>query len=288
MLSKVKTGALAANVVNTGTVAIDYPRDTNLGDFYGAVGHSIMVKDTLYSSPADISLSFGATQVTITNNSGGTWLAGSLFRLELMQPGAALFEGLKRSFPVTSLWANIGAPKTADADGIVASQAITLATGLATGINGALASGGAAVLDVARNIVAGWTGAAVLTVTGEDEYGVAMTESSASGVAMTGKKAFKKVTGVTVSADVTAATVGTGDVLGLPFFLTDSDFILKEMQDAAVPTAGTFVAGVGTTPSATTGDVRGTYDPNVACDGAKSFRLLIATPDPDYLGLTQA
>ncbi|HVW64233.1 MAG TPA: hypothetical protein VHB01_04400 [Nitrosospira sp.] len=56
---------------------------------------------------------------------------------------------------------------------------------------------------------------------------------------------------------MTAATVGTGDVLGLPFFLTDGDFILKEMEDGTLRTTGTFVAGDGSTPSGTTGDVRG-------------------------------
>ncbi|HVW64234.1 MAG TPA: hypothetical protein VHB01_04405 [Nitrosospira sp.] len=194
MTSKVKTGILAADVVNGGTVAIDYPRGTNLGDFYGAIGHSIMVTGTLYTVPKAISISFGATQATVTNNSGGTWPAGALYRLELAQPGNQSFLGLKRTYPVTPLWCNLGAPKTADADGIVASQAITAAGGLATGISGALAANGIAVLDVPRNIVAAWTGTAVLTVTGEDEYGVAMVEKSASGANFAGKKAFKKVT----------------------------------------------------------------------------------------------
>jgi hypothetical protein len=48
---------------------------------------------------------------------------------------------------------------------------------------------------------------------------------------------------------------------------------------------GTFVAGVQTTPTATTGDVRGTYDPSVACNGSLQFALLCALPDPTYRGV---
>ena len=48
----------------------------------------------------------------------------------------------------------------------------------------------------------------------------------------------------------------------------------------AAPTAGTIVAGVTTAggSTATTGDVRGTYDPNAACDGSKVFELILALP----------
>src|SRR3546814_2228644 len=59
---------------------------------------------------------------------------------------------------------NLGAPLTADADGVCASQAITAAAGGT--INGAFATGGVATFDVPRNVVAAWTTAAVLPVTG--------------------------------------------------------------------------------------------------------------------------
>src|SRR3546814_11170811 len=73
---------------------------------------------------------------------------------------------------------NLGAPLTADADGVCASQAITAAAGGT--INGAFATGGVATFDVPRNVVAAWTTAAVLTVTGTDAYGNALVDSSAS------------------------------------------------------------------------------------------------------------
>jgi hypothetical protein len=49
------------------------------------------------------------------------------------------------------------------------------------------------------------------------------------------------------------------------------------------------VAGLatGTVSTATTADVRGTYDPNVACDGSKGFKLIVALQDPQFLGNPQ-
>ena len=39
--------------------------------------------------------------------------------------------------------------------------------------------------------------------------------------------------------------------------------------------------------SSTTGDVRGTYDPNAAADGSKSFGLIAMVPNPSDLGVSQ-
>jgi hypothetical protein len=169
----------------------------------------------------------------------------------------------------------------------VAAQAATAAGGLAAGINGAQAANGAVTLLTARNIVAAWTGAAVLTVTGEDEFGQPMRESSAAGTSFTGKKAFKKVTGLAVSANVTGLTVGTGNVLGLPFFLSATHFVRQELQDDATASAGTVVAGDDADATATTGDVRGTYTPNAAPDGAKRFELVIVSRSGSFKGKKQ-
>lgn len=246
----------------------------------------------------------------------------------------------------------------------------------------------------------------MLTVTGEDEYGDIVVEASGSGTSFTGKKAFKKITSIAVSTNVTGLTVGTGDVLGLPAYVAYAGQVLAELQDnvvvgrggqssrvtidiadgsadadyylplpgagtiakittvtdgavssaditvtplivggsamtngavtiataasaagdvdTATPTAnntyavgallkltvagggsggsprihvvigilatgldggGVFVAGVQTTPTSTTGDVRGTYDPAAACDGSKQFALLVALPEPNYRGV---
>lgn len=167
-------------------------------------------------------------------------------------------------------------PDAPDADGVIEEQAITAAGGPATGLDGALVSGGVATFDVPRGVVAAWTGTAVMTVTGTDVYGRTQVESSASGTSFAGKKAFKTITSVTVSADVTAATVGTGDVFGLPFRVTDAGYLVRVgWADALADNAGTFVKADTTSPAtATTGDPRGTFDPSSAANGTR--RLVIA------------
>jgi hypothetical protein len=149
------------------------------------------------------------------------------------------------------------------------------------------AADGVATFDVPRNVVAGWTGTAVLTVTGTDAYGNVMVESSGSGTSMTGKKAFKTVTDVSTSANITGLTVGTSKVLGLPAFLASAASVLKEWQDGADATPGTLLAGDTATPTATTGDVRGTYAPNAAPNGAIEFEAVVLMQSTAYTGQAQ-
>lgn len=165
---------------------------------------------------------------------------------------------------------------------IAASQTVTGA-GTAFVINGASATAGLATLDIARNVIAAWTNTAIVTVTGTDLYGAVQTEVSGSGTSFTGKKAFATITKVTTSATITGATVGTGNVLGLPFRIKSGD-VLQAMFNDAVD-AGTFVVPDLTLPAtATTGDVRGTYT-NTSSTGAN--RLVIRqTPQAYNIGST--
>ena len=192
--------------------------------------------------------------------------ADELFWGDAYEPKA---NGSRRGVPLhPTLQVDLGAPVAASANAISLSQSVT--GGVAALLNGAL--GG--TLDVPRNVVAAWTNTAVCTVTGTDVYGRTLVESSASGTSMTGKKAFKTITSVVFSASVTSATVGTGDVLGLPYRIGGKFDILAAYADTTADIASaTVVAGDATTPSATTGDVRGTYDPNTACNGSVRFRL---------------
>lgn len=122
--------------------------------------------------------------------------------------------------------------------------------------------------DIPRNVVGAWTTASIITVTGTDYYGNPQTEVSASGTSFTGKKAFATVTQISSSASITAATFGTGNVLGLPFRIQGSDMAGATFNNAA--DAGTVVLGDITTPAtSSTGDVRGTYTPAGTLDGVK-------------------
>ena len=167
-------------------------------------------------------------------------------------------------------------PAAAAATGVCLSQAIN--TGTPATLNGTLVASGVATFDVPRNVVAAWTGTAILTVTGTDMYGHAQTESSASGTTFTGKKAFATITAVNVSANVTAATVGTGNAFGLPFAAQSGDIALATFADAA--DAGVFAAADQRAASATTGDVRGTYTPAGTPNGASFLALFFKPNDP--------
>lgn len=284
-------GVLSADVANGATFTASYPSGTNRGTFTGAVQHGLTVNgvdlvhfDQFLAAP-------GASNITITNRSGSTWTAGQTFTLMLEVPGVRDIRDASGKTPILRansmrfVQVNLGAPIAAAAAGISASQSV--GAGASFLLNGSLLSGGRMVLDVPRNVVAAWTGASVVTVTGLDEYGNRVVEASASGITFTGKKAFKQILSVTSSAAITAATVGTGDVFGLPLFVESSGLLLKELQDGVTAAAGTLVVADSAKATATTGDVRGTYDPSAAADGSRSFQLWFGIADPAYRGPAQ-
>lgn len=285
---------VSAAVPSGGTITFAYPAGKDAGSYRGSNQHVLSVRGLManFAFPSQFTVAFGST-IVVTYNGSTTIPAATEVSLQLNLVGAtdkipSIANTTLRVLNLAPFLVDFGAVDAADADGVVASQAITAASGLATGINGALATGGVATFDVPRNVVAAWTGTAVITVTGTDEYGVVIRESSASGTSLTGKKAFKTVTGVSVSADVTGATVGSGVVLGLPAFIPyAAGSVVKEIQDGANATAGTFVAGVTSTATATTGDVRGTWAPNGTPNGTINFATVLLLDDPNYRGITQ-
>lgn len=283
---------LGSAVADDGTFTVNYPSNKDAGAYRSGLDHKAATNAYGILSTVDgtLGLTFGTSNITVTNKSGGTLAAGTTLWIQLAQAADADPDNAvanAEQMAKSNLYViNLGAPDVADADGVSASASVS--SGVAAVIGGALASGGVATFDVPRNVVGAWTNTAILTVTGTDQYGNVVVESSASGTTMAGKKAFKTVTGATFNANVTGATIGTGDVLGLPVFLAGAARVLGEMQDGAKATAGTVVAGVATVPAtATTGDVRGTYDPNAAADGAKVFELICAIDDPSFKGVAQ-
>lgn len=413
---------LGSAVATSATITLSYPTGTSAGTF-AAHGHKMWVDkfQRLLSSPSDFTVAFGASNITVTYLGATTIPAGARVNAQLNIEGADTGDlptvleesAVKRSILNSLVEVNIGSPDVADPNGVIESQDLTFAGVFSVNTTAAAAIAAAALagtMDVPRNIVAAWTGTAVLTITGTDEYGNTLVESSASGTSFTGKKAFATVTNVAVSANVTSLTVGTGDVLGLPFFVSNAGQVIAEFEDGALlirkngkvylqdrlieadvdagteknivspvagtikklttvcdgavttggavtvevnttavdglsvtigdgaaegevdsdtPTVGhastavavgdrieivpasafsssndifyileieldaaeqldgTFVAGVSAAATATTGDVRGTYDPATAMDGSTSIDLLVASPDPKYLGVAQ-
>lgn len=290
---------LSATTGTGGSFTASYPSGRTAEDYLNSQNHEIHSTSyrSLFANNGDFSVTFGASNITVSILTGISLVIGSVLTLLLDRAQIDASKGevvtlandAKMSLPILTK-IHLGAPATADADGFIASQDLTAAGVFSVNTTFAAAKAAAAlagVADVPRNVVASWTGTAVITITGTDEYGNVVRESSASGTSLTGKKAFKTVTGVSVSANVTSLTVGTGTVLGLPVYLADAGDVLKEIMDGVGATAGTLAAGILTAASATTGDVRGTYVPNSAPNGSRNYELIAAIRDPSYTGPAQ-
>lgn len=296
MTHVVVTSTLGSALADAGTTTFTLPSGYD-ESMIAETGHVLVVQNgkTYSDGSKDFTVSVAGTAVTLTNNTETTIAAGSKLFLQLAVKGnqdrvavPSDLAGIVGSLQTVAI--NLGAPATADSDGYVASQDLTAAGVFSVNTTAAAAIAAAALAgtaDVPRNVVAAWTGTAVLTVTGTDYLGNAIVESSASGTSLTGKKAFKTVTGISTSANITGLTVGTGDVLGIPVYIPALASVVAQLEDGASATAGTVVAGVLTEPTATTGDVRGTYDPNSACNGDKNFTIYAILEDPFNRGSGQ-
>lgn len=285
---------LASLVESAGTFTVGYPAGMARADFVGGVAAKISALQTIFTAPEDFTVSLGASSVTVTWGSATDLAAGTVVKMQLDAEegsvdvvdvaGAAI--RIDRANPVEIRRLDLGNPAASDDDYFRASASIS-AGGALTLLQ--------TVLDFPRNIIitnAGDDSADTYTVTGEDEYGVAMIEiiTGANAGIAAGKKAFKTVSSIVASgASASTVKVGFGDVLGLPVWVPSSGRILKELQDDAAATAGTLVGGLSTNTksTATTADVRGTYDPNAACDGSKSFAIIVAVSDPNFIGNPQ-
>lgn len=174
---------------------------------------------------------------------------------------------------------SFGAPAVADADALLLATAMDLDAAAAetfTTFTGTLSTG---IMDApyGRNVTAtasGVPGATVtFTVVGKDYLGQPMKETFTITSAATtgaGVKAFKTITSVSHDANASNAVtgyMGFGDVLGMPYKCVK---ILSEEADGVLEdTLGTLVGPVVTDPqTATTGDPRGTYNPQTTLDGS--------------------
>jgi len=132
------------------------------------------------------------------------------------------------------------------------------------------------------------------TVTGYDIYGYPMTENITvtAGSTVSGKKAFKYIRAVVLSggtADTTHAySVGTTDIYGFPIrsdYFSDVLVNYSASLNPAVITANTgYTAAVLTTPSATTGDVRGTYALQTAASTGANRLMVRQSPQAYNVG----
>lgn len=135
-------------------------------------------------------------------------------------------------------------------------------------------------LDVGRNVTitsSGNDSGVTFTVTGYDGHGQLVVEdiTGANIGTAAGAKTFKNILSI-VSSGAAAGTVavGDGDVLGLPYAVAKAADVLFQYAGATEElSASTLVVADTAAATATTGDVRGTIDPNTALDGSTEILL---------------
>lgn len=148
------------------------------------------------------------------------------------------------------------------------------------------------VLDVPRNLTAAVTHASsvvasTIVITGYDLYRNKIVKNIA--IAATGQSqagattaTFKYISSIAITSAGNSTTntvnIGFGDVLGLPYYLEEKADLLSAWFDGAVDNA-TVVAGVTSTVSATTGDVRGTIDFDGTLNGSKKCKVWMHVSD---------
>ncbi|MBK8246212.1 MAG: hypothetical protein IPK85_02215 [Gemmatimonadetes bacterium] len=175
---------------------------------------------------------------------------------------------------------------TAIVTGAVCATQSAAAAGNLT-INGTLASGGVATLDVPRAVTVTSTGddsPVNITITGTDAYGQTLvwTTTGPNAAATTSPKAFKTVTQVSVDTAVvsTLIAIGTGDRFGFPLKVAKRSDVLIWWDGTLTTTSSGFTAA-DSTGSAKSGDVRGTYSVQSAADATKVLDMVVFSADPD-------
>lgn len=296
---------LASPVTTSGTITFTYPAGRSRGDYTLGVDHRLVWNGTVFRFARDITIAFNATTVVVTLVAAATIPAGAQVVLDLDRNGGGdslSFVDQMRDLDVRlsasgiaavgaqTVLVSMGSPITVSATGIRTSLTFTnpgggLANAVTLAMDGTRVVNGVGVLDVPRNITvvsASNVSAFTFRITGTDMYGNVQIEDIAGPNATTtqGVKAFKTVTRCQVygNGSPAATSIGFGKVLGLPFYLPTAGHVLLERENNAAPGggAGAFVVGATATPTATTGDPRGTYTPTATVDGSIAFHLLCA------------
>src|SRR6056297_1698930 len=111
---------LASDVADAGTFTTSYPNNRDSGDYEGGSNHKVVSNSygELTARAGDVSFSFGASEVTVTNNSGTTLASGTTLYVEMDRLGAdsgayapANPDKMAKSAVYTI---NLGAPDAAD------------------------------------------------------------------------------------------------------------------------------------------------------------------------------
>lgn len=193
--------------------------------------------------------------------------------------------GSNRGLPIDLLILDdLGTPAIADVDGYVNGLNVTGATNfsLKTATGALVDSSDVGVADVARGvqIVSAGADTAVLTITGTDKFGTALTEAiTLNGTNIVfGKKAFKKVT--QIASDGTTSNnidVGTSDLIGLTYRVENPEDVVAIYEDGqAGRTARAAAAAAPAAVTALVTEVQG----SVSLVAAASTAVAVSAANP--------
>lgn len=302
-------------VVNGGTLTFGYPVGTTMGHFNLNTGRHLLYAEGLqaqFNFLDDFTISFATAQATVTYNGSTPLPANARVILMLETVGRddqrQFFDGLELTgwpgsanaltrdptgavntvplaVKLAPMLVRYGSPSTISTTKFLATTAVAVTTlqTLATPV----------VNDVPRACQVVSSGAGdttqVITIRGFDDQGAALTESiTLNGTTpVFGKKAFKQVNSYQSSAALAGnLSIGDSKILGIPIFLPGAAYVIREVQDGAVATAGSFVAGVSVKQTATTGDSKGTWTPAATLNGTIALELIIIASDATWRGGT--
>lgn len=187
-------------------------------------------------------------------------------------------------------WLTLTNPLATDDDAYLTTTAGPNAATTSPTLVGARVTGGIGRPDYPRNVFITVTHATSVVAMSGVIIGVGMDERplteawsvTATGTSkvFTGKKAFKRVTAVTLvaagDASANSVIVGMGKVFGFGFPVAVASAI-KEIASGSLVTNGTVVAA----STASTDDPYGTYSPNANPDGSADFEVYVISKYPE-------
>lgn len=306
MSFQIYTATPSAAVATNGTIAFTVPANF-VGQAEVEGGHLMYSEglQTLFTFPVGFTIAWTASTATVTYLGTSTIPAGTNVKLQLEVAGEnnylttayppidVVYDYLKthpRAVLAREYRVIFGTVTAASATAIL-NASVTPTTGVAIA--------NTTQLDVPRGVTiksssTSDTTPSSVTIRSLDELGVAMTETlTLNGTsAVNGAKAHYTIVSITPNSTQMVGNLSVGTqagVLGMPFYLsgTTGAYVRESVDGAVAGTAGTFVAGVLTAASATTGDVRGTYTPNTAPNGTHYYEVLIYASDLSFKGVTQ-
>ena len=283
---------LEKNLLPNESLSVPYPPGKTEGNFFGSSNHTMGVDASFFRAPRDFIILPQPDRIILRWHGQHALRGGSLLNIMLDEPGSDFYHDPKAGITILNMvasqmfLANLGAPRNAIGDFYVTVSKVAA--------QGALPLTGNAP-NTPRTVVVHASednAERVFRIEGEDLYGRSMAEeiTGPAGEAETseGKKAFAKVTRITVDAACKGEiAVGTGNTFGLPVFLPAPGFVMRVLINGEETTDGIIESGESGLPGPRTKDRRGTYTPptKIALNGQKAIFVLLSLPNPANIGI---